>query len=63
MLRFLLSLFRDRTERERPRWEDGSPRIAVRTGPTRLEFVKSLKPSQPPSSPGRVLAMRQRRTP
>jgi hypothetical protein len=40
-----------RVSRERPRWDDASPRVRVTGGPTRLDLVKGIRPGQHP--PGR----------
>jgi hypothetical protein len=40
---------RTRVYGERPRWDDGSPRVKVTNGPTRLDLIKGIRPSEQPS--------------
>lgn len=40
--------FLHRVDRERPRWEDASPRVRVMEGPNRLELIKGIRPGQQP---------------
>jgi hypothetical protein len=37
-----------RVSRERPRWDDASPRVRVTGGATRLDLVKGIRPGQQP---------------
>lgn len=46
-------VLRKQTDRERPRWDDSSPRVRVTEGPNRLALIKGLRPGQQPTDGGK----------